>query len=313
MRANTLITLGASVACAGLAIFLAKGWIDEAVREFTSNRTPAQAMAAPLPMAGVPVLVAESELRFGDELGRETLTVVDYPEGSVPSGALRSLEDLFTEPGARIVALTRINAGEPVLDYKVSLPGSRAVLSEVLTPGARAVTIRVSDDESVAGFVLPGDHVDVLFVRDEEGTTRYGQDMRADVLLQNVRVLGVDQNMDDQVEGSLLGSTVTLETSLQDSQKLALAREVGTLSLSLRAIGEQSLLAAPTLKREALLAKPIPKPRRPRSPKPKAGQDSAKITIIRGDATESVSVVKERDPVQATASLSGSTLAGGQP
>ena len=313
MRANTLITLGASVACAGLAIFLAKGWIDDAVREFNRNQGPAEVVTAAVPLPGVPIVVAESELRFGDELGRETLTVVDYPEGSVPSGALRSIEDIFTEPGARIVALTRINAGEPVLDYKVSLPGSRAVLSEVLTPGARAVTIRVSEDESVAGFVLPGDRVDVLFIRDEEGNSRYGQDMRADVLLQNVRVLGVDQNMDDQAEGSLLGSTVTLETSLADTQKLALAREVGTLSLSLRAIGEQSLLVAPSLKREALLSKEKPKPRRPRSPKPKTGQDSAEVTIVRGDASERVSVVREREPATITAQLTDPVLAGGQP
>ena len=295
MRLNTIATLGASVACAGLAVWLARGWIDDAVSE-QYRGAPVTASAQMEAMPSVPVLVAEAELRFGDELAPDVLTVVDYPEGSVPMGAISGVGELLDGQG-RIVALTRINAGEPVLDFKVSLPGSRAALSQIIAPGMRAKAIRVSDAEAVAGFVLPGDRVDVLYIRDEEGSTRYGLDMRSDVLLQNVRVLGVDQIMDDQAEDSIVGGNVTLEVSLEDVQKLAIAGETGTLSLALRAVGEDAVEPSGQLRREALLSGPVKvKPRawRPKSPAPKAGDSTAKVVVIRGEARDEVSVVSER-------------------
>jgi len=313
MRANTLITLGASVVCAGLAVFLAKGWIDDAVREHGGD-TPAFATTefVPQAMPSVPVLVAEAELRFGDELSPETLTIVDFPEGSVPVGALRDYDEVFAD-GGRVVALTRIGQGEPVLDFKISLPGSRAALAHVITPGMRATTIRVSDAESVAGFVLPGDRVDILYIRDEEGRSAYGLDMRADVLLQNVRVLGVDQIMDDQIEGSVISATVTLEVDLADTQKLALAQDVGTLSLSLRAIGEDTVESVRPLARKQLLTKapapsrPARRAPRPTAPKPTVQDSTAQVVVIRGEERDEVSVVSERTPPK----MSDDVLAGG--
>ena len=295
MRLNTIATLGASVACAGLAVWLARGWINDAVSEqYVPVRGSAVQVEA---MPSVPVLVAESELRFGDELAPDVLSVVDYPEGSVPMGAISSIGELLDGNG-RIVALTRINAGEPVLDFKVSLPGSRAALSQIISPGMRAKAIRVSDSEAVSGFVLPGDRVDILYTRDEEGDTRYGLDMRSDVLLQNLRVLGVDQVMDDQIEGAVVGGNVTLEVTLEDVQKLAIAEDAGTLSLALRAVGEDAVEPSGELRREALLSD-APKPAkrrawRPSSPKPKATDSTAKVVVIRGDERDEVSVVSER-------------------
>ena len=315
MRVNTLITLGASVACAGLAIVLARGWIDEAVRDIGG---PVVAdFAAPAALPGTPVVVAASQMAFGTPVTPDLLQVVDFPEGSVPEGALASVDMLFSEPGARIVALGRINAGEPVLNYKVSLPGSRAVLSEILPEGKRAATIRVSDVQGVAGFVLPGDLVDIVFVRDEEGKSRYGIDIRADVLLQGVRVLGINQVMDDQVEGALLGTTVTLEVDLDDAQKLALASQVGTLSLVLRPVGDESVAKTASVERERLLTTPAPArpaPRRRRAPKPKAGEPVAKVTVVRGEESERVAVVRERpEPAPLADASATATLAGGQP
>ena len=317
MRANTLITLGASVACAGLAVVLARGWIDEAVREVGGQAAPLEFIKSEA-VAGVPVLVATTQMAFGTPLTPDLLQVVDFPEESVPDGALGSLTALFSEPGARIVALGRINVGEPVLDYKISLPGSRAVLSEVLTEGKRAATIRVSDVEGVSGFVLPGDLVDIVFVRDEEGQSRYGLDIRADILLQSVRVLGINQVMDDQVEGALLGTTVTLEVDLDEAQKLALASRVGSLSLVLRPVGDESVALAASVERERLLASAPAKqskPARRRAPKPKAGEPVANVTVVRGEERERVAVVRERQAPSplADAGTGAVTLAGGQP
>ena len=315
MRANTLITLGASVACAALAVFLARGWIDEAVAEHSAPRGTADAIITQS-IPTTPVLVAEVPLDFGDELDRSTLALVDYPEGSVPQGAITSYDELFNreagELGRRIVALTKIVPGEPVLDFKVSLPGSRAKLAQVITPGLRATTIQVSSRQQVAGFVLPGDRVDVLFIRDEEKDETYGLDMRADVLLQNVRVLGIDQSMNPYSDGTLPGATATLELSLDDVQRVALASQVGTLSLTLRSLAEESILPARSLKRAEILGTPKPKPvRRPRTKAPAPAKDdpTSKVVVMRGEERSRVTVLRERDDTPGQ--LASVELAGG--
>ena len=318
LRQNTLVTLGASAACAGLAVFLARGWIDEAVRSAAPAPTFADA-PAPAALPTVPVLVAEVGLGFGDELAPDVLALVDYPEGSVPEGAFHSLSEVLDADG-RVVALGPIVSGEPVLASKVSLPGSRAVLAQVVGAGMRATTIRVGDAEAVAGFVLPGDRVDVIYLRDEEGDGgTYALDMQADVLLQNVRVLAVDQLMDEGFEGAAPAATATLEVSLADAQRLAVAQDVGQLSLVLRSLGESDIAPTQTLVREDLLlahakpqAKPSAAPARPAvraaarpASRPLSRRDSrVRISVVRGDEREEVRVVPETR-VPETTSLAG--------
>src|SRR5205085_8641957 len=121
---------------------------------------------------------------------------------------------------------------EPVLATKLTGPGQRATLSAVLHEGMKAVTVRVSDIEGVAGFVLPGDRVDILLTRraDKNGTT--------DVVLQNTRVLAIDQLADERADKPAVVKAVTLEVDTVAAQKLTLASQVGTLSLALRKAGE---------------------------------------------------------------------------
>jgi pilus assembly protein CpaB len=92
----------------------------------------------------------------------------------------------------------------------------------------KAVTIRVNDVEGVAGFVLPGDHVDVVLTRQQDKTAA------SDVVLQNVKVLAIDQIADERAEKPSIAKAVTLEVEVTAAQKLALAATVGTLSLALR-------------------------------------------------------------------------------
>jgi pilus assembly protein CpaB len=96
----------------------------------------------------------------------------------------------------------------------------------------KAVTVRVNDINGVAGFVLPGERVDVLLVRNLERTEAY-----SDVLLQNVKVLAVDQLADESSDKPALVKAVTVEVTTADAQKLTLAGSVGTLALALRSAG----------------------------------------------------------------------------
>jgi len=129
--------------------------------------------------------------------------------------------------------LTPIETNEPVLASKITGPGQRATLSAVLKDGMKAFTIRVNDVDGVAGFVLPGDRVDVALSRQLDKGTAVN-----DVVLKNAKVLAVDQLADDRAEKPALVKAVTLEVDIAGAQKLALAGQIGTLSLALRKTGD---------------------------------------------------------------------------
>jgi len=135
--------------------------------------------------------------------------------------------------GNRIV-LASIEKNEPILRTKVTGPGQKATLSAVIQDGMRAVTIRVNDVDGVGGFVLPNDRVDVLLTRQQERTSGMN-----DVVIQNARVLAVDQLADDAADRPTVVKAVTLEVDTISAQKIALSASLGSLSLMLRRAGEQ--------------------------------------------------------------------------
>ena len=178
----------------------------------------------------VKIAVAASPLDFGAPVTPEKVRFVDWPSWSVPEGAFRSVEQLFPA-GKTHVVLRPMAANEPLLSSKLSGEGGRATLAALLRPEMRAFSVRVSDSSSVAGFVLPGDVVDVLITR--SAAAQNAQQI-TDVLLQNVRVIAIDQDASDAKSDPRVGKTATLEVSQTDAQKLALAQQVGSLSLALK-------------------------------------------------------------------------------
>jgi pilus assembly protein CpaB len=146
--------------------------------------------------------------------------------------------------GKRIV-LTAIEANEPILNAKITGSGQRATLSALIADGRKAATIRVNDVDGVAGFVLPGDRVDVMVSRQLDKGTAVN-----DVVLKNAKVLAIDQLADERAEKPSIAKAVTLEVDIAGAQKLALAGQIGTLSLALRKAGD----AAPVDSRPITLA-----------------------------------------------------------
>ncbi|RAK60810.1 Flp pilus assembly protein CpaB [Phenylobacterium hankyongense] len=179
------------------------------------------------------VVVASRPIGFGETLTPELLRVQAWPRGAQPQGSFRTPAELTT--GQKRVALSAIAANEPVLATRISGPGGRATLSGVIRGGMRATTIRVNDVFGVAGFVLPGDFVDVLLTRtDAKRPGAAEADMRTDLLLQSVRVLAVDQLANENKNDPVVAKAATIEVTPDQAQKLALAAQVGTLSLALR-------------------------------------------------------------------------------
>lgn len=214
--------VGFAVVFGLLAVFVAQAWLNRQAELRLRNMD-----TKPPTVATRTIVVAASPLRFGARLTAQMLREVAWPEAAIPAGTFASINDLM-QPGKRIV-LAAIEPNEPILRTKITGPGQRATLSAVIEPGMKAVTVRVNDVEGVGGFVLPGDHVDVMMTR---------QPGNNDVVLQNAKVLAVDQLADDSADRPTVVKAVTLEVDTIAAQKLSLAASLGSLTLALRKAGE---------------------------------------------------------------------------
>ena len=230
MRRQSLIALGIAIVLGLVAVYLANVFLTgteqraEAVAE--ANRTTKVAVAA------IP-------LEYGTEITPEKVKFVDYPAASLPTGSFRSYAEL-SPSGKRRVAIRPMVVNEPILVAKLSGEGMGASLAAILPDGKRAAAVRINDVSGVAGFVQPTDSVDVLITR-QLGTGEASR-QATDVLLQNIKVLAIDQNNKDADGKPVLARTATLEVDPIDAQKLALAQQVGQLSLVIRKPGEQENL-----------------------------------------------------------------------
>ncbi|HXI87092.1 MAG TPA: Flp pilus assembly protein CpaB [Parvularculaceae bacterium] len=198
---------------------------------FVYNSRPESANAAPV-VQTTAVLVASKDIPFGGKIVADLVKTVQWPTASLPENAILERKDLLEGPEAPRIALRSFAAGEPFLKAKVSGFGEKPVLSRRVSEGMRAFTIRVNDVSGVAGFLLPGDRVDILLTRDSDGRGR--DNLVTDVVLQNVTVLGIDQLANENAEKPTVAKSATVEVTPEQAQKLALAAQVGTLSLSLR-------------------------------------------------------------------------------
>lgn len=216
--------IGFAVVFGLLAVFIAQVWLNNQA-SMRAKVEPAKAVASQT------IVVAKQPLRFGAELTASMLQEVSWPSEALPNGAFAKIHDIMA--GGRRVVLAAVEPNEPVLALKITGPGQRATLSALVKPGMKAVTIRVNDVEGVGGFVLPGDHVDVVLTRQIEKGSATTQ-----VVLQNTRVLAIDQIADERAQKATVAKSVTLEVNTVDAQKLWLASSVGSLSLLLRKAGE---------------------------------------------------------------------------
>jgi len=218
--------IGFAVLFGLLAVFLAQIWLNNQADERLKS-IEAQRKAAPPARS---IVVASKPLRFGDELTSGGLREMPWPDNALPAGAFGKIADLTS---SKRIVLMPIDTNEAVLASKITGPGQRATLSAMLGDGMMAITIRVNDVEGVAGFVLPGERVDVVLTRAGEKNNAVN-----DVVIQNVRVLAVDQLADQRADKPAVVKAVTLEVDPTDGQRVALAATVGTLSLLLRKAGD---------------------------------------------------------------------------
>ena len=226
MRLRAVLLLLLALVMGASAVFLARSWLFS---QISAVRTTIQQPAPRPPVATI--VVAAGPLRFGQKIEKSSIRAVDWPAGALPAGAFKKVEDLLGDQPRMV--LQAMEENEPVLASKITGPGARASLSAIIGQGMRALTLRVNDVLGVAGFVLPGDRVDILLTRTLEKDTP----PITDVLMQNVKVLGIDQEADQKADKPLVVKAATFEVTTEEAQKLVLASQLGTLSLALRGVG----------------------------------------------------------------------------
>lgn len=235
MRFSSILMIFFSVILAVGAGLLAQNWLEQ------QKTKPQTTVILEKKVQTGKVIIATLPLRFGTELTKSNLKAIDWPAGSIPAGSFSSISELLQADQRRVV-LNAIATNEPILKWKITGPGQRASLSAVIGAGKKAVTIRVNDVNGLAGFVLPGDRVDILLTRIENDPIDKNRTLKFnDVILQYVRVLGVDQLADDRSEKPTVAKAVTVEVTTEEAQRLTLASNVGNLSLALRPAGSTSM------------------------------------------------------------------------
>ena len=195
------------------------------------------------------VVVAVMDIELGSRLNPQMLTTVDWPSGSLPQGAFADAKELQDR-----VVKTSIQRGEAILNAKLAPVGTQGGLSAVITEGKRAMTVRVNDVVGVAGFALPGNYVDVMVNAQKDKAGAKGNEEQQQIsktVLERVLVLAVAQEAGRDDTKPKVVNAVTLELTLEDAEKLDLARNVGTLSLVLRnQVDKRPVMTAGITKKE---------------------------------------------------------------
>jgi len=216
---RSLFMLIGAIGLGLLAVLLMRTYIGTG-----GDASAATAVDAP---RSTPIVVAAVDIAAGPTLDQAKLKLVDWPAGSVPAGSFKAYAAIPAKQG---LALPMV-AGEPLLAGRM-VGGSAAHpgIAPKIADGMRAATVRVTDVTGTGGFILPGARLDVLITLAATQTSPPVND----VLFENVRVLAVNQDANEAKDKPEVVQSVTIEISPVQSQKLALAQAVGTVSLVLR-------------------------------------------------------------------------------
>lgn len=235
MNRRLLILLLIAVVAAGSTVMSLRGWIENQRADF------AAAAQRTLPDTNTDeVLVARTPLPAGLLVKRSHLRWQAWPEDAIADSYIVRKSGVKIADFEGTVVRTGVAKGEPLTNERVVKSGEQGFLAAVLTPGKRAVSVPVTAITGIAGFIFPGDRVDLILTHAIDKKGDNDRTRRAsETVLTNVRVLAVDQQTDDQNNKASIAKTVTLELSPKQAEIVSLIQELGRLSLSLRSLAQE--------------------------------------------------------------------------
>ena len=227
-RIHPMLLLVVAIFFGGSAAYMASGWLK--AKSGKANQAALQKVQM------VPVVVASKDIVAGSLLDAGLLKVVDWPRDSQIAGAVDNLELL----NGRVTRYPLVS-GEMILESKLAPQGTPGGLAGIIENDKRAVSVKVDEASGVAGFVMPGNRVDVLLTMDRN---EFKDDPVTKAVLQNILVLGKGQETDVPKSGEKpkIVPTVTLQVTPEEGERLALAAKEGQITLALRGWVENVLV-----------------------------------------------------------------------
>ena len=240
MDVKKIVLLVGALIVAGISAFF--------VRSLVSESSAPQVQAQVIEQEGPKVLIATTALPIGTILNAESFKFQPWPKDMVENVYFLEGEADLASLAGKVVRVS-IPAGQPLTKGALVGPGERGFLAAALAPGMRAVTVPIDAQTGVAGFIFPGDRVDVVltqqvsYVGDTQEGTPAAPLRVAETILRNVRILAIDQRTNDlggEGSGPQTGRTVTFEVPPKLVEKIAVAQAIGQISLSLRPIADNT-------------------------------------------------------------------------
>lgn len=233
MNIKSLVLIFVALAIAGGTAYMARSFLQGQQQPLVESIIPTVVESET-----VDIWVAAVNLPIGTIVNETHLIEKPWPENAL------SENYITVEAGAQDslygqVVRHSIIADEPVTNARLVGPGEQGFVAAVLKPGMRAITVPINLTSGVAGFIFPGDFVDLILTHDIKDAAGKGRQV-SETVLSNVRILAVDQRLSDIGGQPSLGQTVTVEVTPKVVEKIAVIRKLGQLSLSLRPIGDQA-------------------------------------------------------------------------
>jgi len=246
MNIRTPLLLVFALIMAGTTAFLARGWLDAQRAALLAAMQQQAQVEEEEEEPATYVLVAVNPMPTGHFVLPDDLAWQAWPEETVVDTYVRKDEG-SVEDFVGAVVRTPMTVGEPITEARVVRPGDRGFLAAVLEPGMRAATVKVDATSGVAGFVFPGDRVDIILThkikiigihptKKDKAVTRTA----SETVMHDVRVLAIDQSTYNEDGQAGVAKTATLEVNSKQAEMVRLVSAMGSLSLSLRSLGRES-------------------------------------------------------------------------
>ena len=227
MKGARILVLAVALAAGGAAAYM-----------MTSEEPAPVVVQAPAPKLDVvDVLVAKGDIGIGQNITKDDLRWQTWPTAAAGSFIRKSDRPAAIEQVTGSVPRTPFASGEPIREDKLIKANGSGYMAAVLPTGMRAISTAISPETGAGGFILPNDRVDVILIRNQKGSP--GEAFSSETILGNVRVLAIDQTVEEKNgQRVVVGKVATLALNSRDSETLALASRLGTLSLVLRSLAD---------------------------------------------------------------------------
>ena len=229
---RSVVLIGVALIIAGVTAMLARNLVG------TSQNAGETQVVTQVVDSRMKILVAAIDMPVGHFVKAEDMIWQSWPDETVHDRYIQEDSEITAESLIGAVSVSSISAGAPILDNRLVKPGNRGFMSAVLPTGMRAISVRITATSGNAGFVFPGDRVDILLTHEVDIKSSGRKKARvSETILRDVRVLAINQSTDNPTHTPSIGKTATLEVTPKDAEKIALIRRMGELSLILRSLG----------------------------------------------------------------------------